>query len=278
MQNLPCKSRINKYCSVIKNYCEPLNLTYCDVETDYKTLRDNKVSLNNTLNCLQAIIFVIESNVMYPRYQKELLLLQNQDNNFDPSYILNNKNIIDKKEFCNNYNAPNIETKECEYYKQYEKIINGYINKSKHLRLKIQQNNENKEKQIREYKEPSVNLDSLDTFHNAFYIFISLIDTNYLKNITVDDIINVRYINPNINIRTVCLKNYINLIDKKLIFNNQIIINIKNDSNDGLLEYVKEYNIQHEHLLFNIKRTAFIKIFKSIFNCNFIDYKKFLNS
>ncbi len=277
MQNLPCKSKIIKYCSVIKNYCEPLNLSYCDAEADYQILKENNISLNNILNCLQAIIFVIETRVIYPRYQKELRILQDQDNSFDPSFVLDNKNIIDKTIFCKDYEAPNIETKECEYYKQYEKIMNNYLNKTKLLKLEILKENENKEKHIRTYKEPKVNLEILDTFHNAFYNYISLIDSNYLRNLTIDDIISVRFINPNVKLKTVYLKNYINLVDKKLIFNNQIVINIKNDIKDVLLEYVAEYNIQHEQLLFNIKRNTFMKIFKSIFNCNFIDYKRFLN-
>lgn len=277
MQNLPCKSTINKYCSVIKNYCEPLSLSYCDAEADYQRLKENDISLHNILNCLQAIIFVIETKVIYPRYQKELKILQDQDNTFDPSYVIDNKNIIDKIIFFRDCKASNTETKECEYYKQYEKIMNGYINKSKLLKLELLRESENKEKRLRTYKEPKVNIETLDTFHNAFYNYITLIDSNYLKNLTIDDIISVRYINPNVNFKTVYLKNYINLVDKKLIFNNQIVINIKNDVKNTLLEYVTEYNIQHEQLLFNLKRSIFMKVFKSIFNCNFIDYKRFLN-
>ena len=110
MQNLPSKNTINKFCTVIRNYCTPCKLTYCDPVEDYNILKENKVSEYLILNCLQAIIFVIETKVIYPRYQKELLLLKEEDKKFDPSFIIENTNILDFNEYCKRSKSPNIDT------------------------------------------------------------------------------------------------------------------------------------------------------------------------
>lgn len=274
MQNLPSKNTIIRHCTTIKNYCTPYNLTYCDPEEDYKILKKNKISDYLILNCLQAVIFVIETKVIYPRYVKELLLLKEEDKKFDPSFIIENTNILDFNEYCQRSKSPNIDTKRCEYYKHYESLMKAYEQKAAFVRKNIKDGIDWVESKKRIQKKPEVDFEKLNNYEKAFFIFMSIITPNALRYINICDIIDVVYINPNIDIHTIKVKNYIDLINKKLVIN-VFVLPIKDEIIESLKVYITEYNIQHEQKLFNLSRSLFSKIFPTIFNCSFLDYKKY---
>lgn len=275
MQNLPSKNTIIKYCMIIRNYCIPLKLTYCDCEDDYKTLKKNNISDYLIISCFQSIIFVIECKVIFPRYQKEIMILQSQDKSFDPSFILNNENIINFKDYCERSRSPNIDVKKYEYYKFYENLKNNYSEKIKELKTKKIKMIGGKDIKNKENRKPSINFEVLNDLQKAFYIFIITITPTVLKYLKLKDILNVYYLNPNIDIHTLQITNYIDLQNKKLIIG-QSVMNIKEEHNEILKNYITDFNIQHEKLLFDLSRTKFSKLFFSVFNCSFLDYKKYI--
>lgn len=277
MQKLPSVSTINNFNSLLKNYNSLLS--FCDPNNDYNNLKESSLSTRSIINCLRAIIFNIEANIICPKIKNDLLSMKKKNNNLEIEFILNTDNIIDFKAYCSNSPNYNIDTNKYNYILEYRKIVNEYKNKIKELYKIVYDNNNfltggsGKTQQT-----PNFNIDNLELYELVFYHLI--VDTNIFKvnGLTLSDITNIYLINPDVSVDKINTKNtnVINIKNQSLYIkenyikiNDQAFINI-------LKDYIKQYNIQHNQKLLGDKSISwFSREFKKIFNCSFTDFKNY---
>lgn len=285
MQKLPSIYSINIFNNLLKNYNQ--YISFCDPEDDYDNLNKCNLSQRTIINCLKAIVFNIEVNVLYPKLKTDLLNLKTNNPNVQVDYILNNENIINFDDFCLNSTKNNLDTNKYNYVLEYKKIIQKYKDKIKGLNKLVKE-----EKQSNQcigtiggkyHKTPNVNTDMLNDFETVVYHLINDIDLINVKSLTLLDLNNIYFINPDINIKlenqtgqyyvnTLNLKNqYLNIRQTIIKINDIQLIKILND-------YVQSYGIQHNQKIFGDKSLSwFSRTFHKIFNCSFTDYKYYLN-
>lgn len=286
MQNIPSIPTVKSYNQVLKNYCFPY-LSFCDVEDDYMTLINNKVSKSTIIKCMRAIIFYIEVNVLYPRISKgiEKMISEGFLLYSDINYVFDKSNIIDYQKFKAEITNKPEEMIKYKYNVFYNGLINQYKKKLKEIRKDAKINKNDNLSGGGNWKEvKDIDISKLSLYEKVLYYVMI-----FLKPDSVSSILNIYFIDPKIDNSllnqekiTVDYKNYFDISNFSFTVykNHKGSISKKtykiNDQsfNSLITEYIKEYNIICNSRLFGVISTSkFNKTIKNIFNCSFSYFK-----
>lgn len=278
MQKLPSVYSITIFNNLLKNYNQ--YISFCDPDEDYENLNKCNLSTRTIINCLKAIVFNIQVNVLYPKFKTDLLNLKTENKNLQIDYILNNENIINFYDFCTNFTTNNLDTNKHNYISEYNQIIQRYKDKIKSLNNLVTKEKQNKSLNGGQvHQTPNVKIEELNNFELVLYHLVNDSDLMKIKNLTLTDLNNIYFFNPYIKIQNQKQTNILNLKNQTLTIK-QITIKINDTQLLKILnDYVQSYGIQHNQKLFGDRSLSwFSRSFSKVFNCSFTDYKFYLNN
>lgn len=248
---------IKIYESVFKNHC--LDLSFCNADDDYLSLKKKQESLNVIKLCFQTIIFYIRFHIGLIEVNKSI----SQIIEFDTIYLKNSSK-INKKLSINEYKIKLLE---------YSEYLNGIVIKIKNDKAEIK---------YPEWKKDIINRDISDLSNQDKLIFNLYTLTPPRR---INDYFLLFYVsNSNFIIdqtKNYCLIDHDNLKNSKFIF--YVYKTIKNFGVQMLpipkrllnfiIDYVKTENIKDNNSLFPLlkSKTMFIKRVNKIFGFS-VDY------